>query len=126
MKLKVSEGIPEKTKYDLADESLNDPFNSKIDDIESGPHLENLEPHPIPPGENKARMIPVQYRRLDPDWDVPNNRSFKKWTEERELWIRAWDDIAGLFSDILAVRVIQESSDCSRDASSPHQPEYTK
>ena len=126
MKLRISEEISEKTKYDLTEESSDGPFNLKIDDIESDPHLENSEPHPIPPSENRIRMIPFQYRRLDPDWDVPNNGAFKKWTEEQEVSIQTWDDVSGLFSDILAVRVIHERMVYSHKESFPNEPESAR
>ena len=101
---------------------MDGPFNSKIDDNESGSHFDNLEPPPIPLGESKVRLIPFQYRRRDPDWDVPNNRSFRKWSEEREGWIGAWEDVTSLVSDILAARVIHESPDFYCKSSSPTNP----
>ena len=75
---------------------MDGPFNFKIDHIDSSSHLENLKPHSILPSENRIRMIPVQYKRHDPDWDIANNRAFKKWREEQEVCIGAWDDVTGL------------------------------
>jgi hypothetical protein len=122
MKLWISESM----EYDSADESPGDPLGFRISDIESDYRPENSEPLPGLPGERAIRTAPFQYKRFAPDRDVLDKTTCKKWTEEREVCIGAWDEVAGLFSDVLAVRVIRESTGYVHEEPSPNEPESAR
>lgn len=122
MKLRVSEIV----EYDSAGESPVGPFGFRLGEIESNHRPENSEPLPVPPGKRAIRTTPFQYRHFGPDRDVLNKTACKKWTEERETFIGEWDEVAGLFSDVLAVRLIRASTGYVYEESSSKKPESTK
>lgn len=122
MKLRISESI----EYDSEDESPGDPLGFNIGDIENNPHPENTEPLPSASGEKGTGAIPFQYERLDLDREGLGAKANSRWTEERETFIGEWDEVAGLFSDILAVRVIRKSSGYVREGSSSNDPGHVR
>jgi len=122
MKLNKSEIL----ENNSIEECLAGPSGIRIDDIDLSVRGENLELSPLPCGENAVGKIPFQYWPLDQDWDVPNKRACKKWTEELEVYIGAWDEVEGLFSDVLAVRLKRGSADYSHRQSFPSEPESAR